>query len=75
MSMIRRLLALDGVNVVCHFRDDGQADIVGDAAQSLEEGLVAGLAVDGADKAAVNLQVIPVSYTHLDVYKRQMLAK
>ena len=23
MSMIRRLLALDGVNVVCHFRDDG----------------------------------------------------
>ncbi|MCC9000768.1 MAG: DUF2173 family protein [Candidatus Contendobacter sp.] len=23
MSMIKRLLALDGVNVVCHFRDDG----------------------------------------------------
>lgn len=23
MSMIRRLLALDGVNVICHFRDDG----------------------------------------------------
>lgn len=23
MSMIRRILALDGVNVVCHFRDDG----------------------------------------------------
>ncbi|HAO31588.1 MAG TPA: hypothetical protein DCQ84_01365, partial [Candidatus Competibacteraceae bacterium] len=21
--MIRRLLALDGVNVICHFRDDG----------------------------------------------------
>jgi hypothetical protein len=23
MSMIRRILALDGVNVICHFRDDG----------------------------------------------------
>lgn len=23
MSMIKRLLALDGVNAVCHFRDDG----------------------------------------------------
>lgn len=23
MSMIKRLLALDGVNVICHFRDDG----------------------------------------------------
>lgn len=24
MSLIRRLLALDGVNVACHFRDDGR---------------------------------------------------
>jgi roadblock/LC7 domain-containing protein len=23
MGMIKRLLVLDGVNVVCHFRDDG----------------------------------------------------
>lgn len=23
MSVIRRILALDGVNVICHFRDDG----------------------------------------------------
>lgn len=38
--------------------DDRQADIVRDAAQSLEEGLVARLGVDGADEAAVDLQVV-----------------
>src|SRR5574343_1653486 len=40
------------------FGDDRQADVVGDAAQPLEEGLVAGLGVDGADEAAVHLRVV-----------------
>lgn len=44
--MIRRLLALDGVNAVCHFRDDG-ALVEGHGA--LDEQLMAGLALFAHD--------------------------
>lgn len=44
--MIRRLLAIDGVNVVCHFRDDGA---LVEGYGMLEEQHMAGLAMFAHD--------------------------
>lgn len=44
--MIRRLLAIDGVNVVCHFRDDGA---LVEGFGMLDEALMASLAMFAHD--------------------------